>query len=78
MKVAIVFGGDQLARPRLVLDGGFDDGAVFLQNVTGYHVKTTDEFQEVSNDCEIVFEVLAVFASRESVELKGAMTKSAS
>ena len=41
-------------------------------------VKTTDEFQEVSNDREIVFEVLAVFASRESVELKGAMTKSAS
>ena len=41
-------------------------------------VKTTDEFQEVSNDCEIVFEVLTVFASRESVELKGAMTKSAS
>ena len=51
MKVAIVFGGGQLARPRLVLDGGFDDGVIFLQNVTGYHVRTTDEFQEVSNDC---------------------------
>ena len=37
-------------------------------------VKTTDEIQEVSKDHEFVFEVLTVFASRESVELKGAMT----